>query len=132
MKALITGGGGFLGGAIARMLVARGDLVRSLARGEYPELAQLGVDCRRGDLADPEATRRAAEGVDTVFHVAAKPGVWGPYEEYHRANVVGTESVLAACKACGVGRLVYTSTPSVAHAGRDLEGADESLPYATH
>jgi nucleoside-diphosphate-sugar epimerase len=56
--------------------------------------------------------------------------VWGPYEEYHRANVTGTEHVLAACRAHSVRRLVYTSTPSVVHTGSDIEGADESLPYA--
>jgi nucleoside-diphosphate-sugar epimerase len=81
-------------------------------------------------LADAAAVSAAVEGVDVVFHVAGLPGVWGPYEEYHRANVTGTEHVLAACRAHSVRRLVYTSTPSVVHTGSDIEGADESLPYA--
>jgi len=68
--------------------------------------------------------------VDVVFHVAGLPGVWGPYEAYHRANVIGTEHVLAACREHSVRRLVYTSTPSVVHTGSDIEGGDESLPYA--
>ena len=130
--ALVTGGGGFLGGAIVRRLVARGDTVRSLARGDYPALRSLGVETLRGDVADPAAVARAIEGCDVVFHVAAKAGVWGPYEEYHQANVVGTRLVVDACRTAGVRRLVYTSSPSVVFDGRDMEGADESLPYPAH
>ena len=131
MRSLVTGGGGFLGGAIVRRLLARGDDVRSFSRGTYPELEKLGVEVRRGDLCDSEAVSAAVEGCQRVFHVAALPGVWGAYEEYHRTNVVGTDNVLAACRAHGVTKLVYTSTPSVVHAGGDIEGGDESLPYAT-
>ena len=131
MRVLVTGGGGFLGGAIVRRLVARGDQVRSFARGEYPKLVKLGVEVRRGDLCDSEAVAAAIQGCERVFHVAALPGVWGAYKDYYRTNVVGTDNVLAACRAQGVKRLVYTSTPSVVHAGGDIEGGDESLPYAT-
>jgi nucleoside-diphosphate-sugar epimerase len=129
MRALVTGGGGFLGRAVARRLVDRGDDVVSLARGDYPELADLGVDARRGDLADPDAVAAAVRGCDAVFHVAAKAGVWGSYDEYFRPNVIGTQNVIDACRAHGVGRLVYTSSPSVVHAGRPLAGVDESPPY---
>lgn len=129
MKALVTGGGGFLGRAVVRQLVARGDTVRSFSRGDYPELARLGVEQCRGDLADGEALFRAAAGCDTVFHVAAKAGVWGAYAAYHAANVTGTANVIAACRAHGIGRLVYTGSPSVVFDGRDVAGGDESLPY---
>ena len=132
MKALVTGGGGFLGGAIVRLLQARGGTVRSFSRGDYPDLARLGVDQARGDLADREAVVRAAEGCDIIFHVAAKAGIWGGYGDYYRANVTGTENVLAACRAHAIGRLVYTGSPSVVFAGRDIEGGDESLPYPAH
>ena len=132
MKALVTGGGGFLGGAIVRRLVARGDSVRSLARGEHPELSRLGVECVRGDLGDGDAVHRAAAGCDVVFHVAAKAGVWGGFDDYFRVNVVGTRHVLAACRAEGVARLVYTSSPSVVFNGRDMENVDESVPYPDH
>ncbi len=131
MLALVTGGGGFLGQAIARKLVERGDGVRSLARGDYPSLRDEGITTIRGDVADRSAVMDAAKGCDVVFHVAAKAGVWGPYAEYHRANVEGTLSVIEACRAAKVGRLVYTSSPSVvvgASSG-DIEGGDESLPY---
>jgi nucleoside-diphosphate-sugar epimerase len=132
MTALVTGGGGFLGGAIVRRLVERGDRVSSLARGRYPELEALGVEQHQGDVADAEVVRKAAAGCDVVFHVAAKAGVWGRYEDYHRANVVGTENVIAACRAHRVSRLVYTSSPSVVFDGRDQEGVNESVPYPKH
>ena len=114
------------------MLVERGDEVRSFSRGEYPELARLGVEQFRGDLAEREALLRAAAGCDIVFHVAAKAGIWGAYQDFYRANVTGTENVLAACRAHGIRRLVYTSSPSVVFDGRDVEGGDESLPYPAH
>lgn len=129
MKVLVTGGGGFLGGAIVRRLVARGDAVRTLQRGEYPALAALGVECVRGDLSDAALVQAAVRGCDAVIHTAAKAGVWGPFEDYYRANVVGTRNVLAACRAVGVKRLVYTSSPSVVFDGRDEAGIDETAPY---
>ncbi len=132
MKTLVTGGGGFLGGAIVRRLVERGDTVRSLARGDYPELRALGVETIQGDVADRDAVLRAVEGCDVVFHVAAKAGFWGPREEFFKANVVGTRNVVEACQIRGVGRLVFTSSPSVVHGGGDLEGVNESLPYPDH
>ncbi|SIO57127.1 Nucleoside-diphosphate-sugar epimerase [Singulisphaera sp. GP187] len=132
MNALVTGGGGFLGHAIVRSLRARGDTVRSLARGDYPELRALGAEPIRGDVADPDAVLRAVDGCDVVFHVAAKAGIWGPYDEYHRCNVEGTRNVLAACRAHGVRKLVHTSSPSVVFDGRDMEGVNESVPYASH
>jgi len=132
MRALVTGGGGFLGGAIVDRLLARGVEVRSLARGVYPALEAKGVEAVRGDLADRETVRSAAGGCDVVFHVAAKPGVWGPYDDFHRPNTVGTENVIDACRLHGIPKLIYTSTPSVVHAGGDLEGVDESIPYPDH
>jgi len=129
MKALVTGGGGFLGKAMVRQLVARGDQVRSYSRGRYPELTDLGVDVLRGDLADARGVASAVEGIDLVFHVAARAGIWGAWNEYHRTNVVGTENVLTACKRHGVGGLVYTSSPSVVFHNQDMEGVDESVPY---
>jgi len=129
MKALVTGGAGFLGRAIVERLVARGDEVCSFSRGDYPGLQTLGVKVMRGDLGDRQSVIAACHGCDVIFHVAAKAGVWGCYDDYHRPNVIGTENVLAGCKAHGVGRLVYTSSPSVVFDGRDMEGVDEQVPY---
>lgn len=131
MKALVTGGGGFLGEAIVRALRARGDEVRILARGDYPALRALGAETVRGDLRDAAAVRAACAGVDVVFHTAAKAGGWGPAAEYEAVNVKGTANVIAGCRAAGVPALVHTSSPSVVHTGRAIEGGDESLPYGT-
>lgn len=132
MRALVTGGGGFLGKALCQALLARGVAVRSLSRGSYPELTAIGVECAPGDLADAAMVSAAVAGCDVVFHVAAKAGVWGPYAEYHRANVLGTENVIAACRQQGVQQLIYTSSPSVVYSGHDEAGIDESTPYPEH
>jgi nucleoside-diphosphate-sugar epimerase len=132
MKALVTGGGGFLGGAVVRALAARGDTPISFTRSRYSWLDEIGVQQRLGDLTDTTAVEQAVAGCDVVIHVAAKAGVWGRYADYLATNFTGTENVLAACRTQGVRKLVYTSTPSVVHAGDDIEGGDESLPYAKH
>ena len=129
MKALVTGGGGFLGHAIVRGLLKRGVSVRSFSRHSHTALDALGVEQLRGDLVDPAAISSAVQGCEVVFHVAAKPGIWGDYEDYHRPNVTGTQNVIAACRGHGVRRLVHTSSPSVVFDGRDMEGVDESAPY---
>lgn len=129
VKVLVTGGGGFLGGAIVRRLVERGDTVRTLARGDYPVLRELGVETRQGDIANYGDVDAAARGCDAIVHTAAKAGAWGPYIEYFDANVLGTQNIVNACKRNGIAKLVYTSTPSVAFAGVDQEGATEAAPY---
>ncbi len=129
MKVLVTGGGGFLGKAIVKLLIARGDEVRSFSRNEHPSLTALGVEQCRGELSDPDAVSRAAQGCDIVFHVAAKAGVWGPFEEFYAANVLGTKHVIDACRQHEIRRLVYTSSPSVVFDGSDMEGVNESVPY---
>lgn len=130
MKVLVTGGGGFLGAAITRQLLGRGDQVRIFARGSYPALASLGAEVFQGDLRQKVEVEAAFEGIDAVIHTAAKAGVWGPRDEYEGINVLGTQHILDACRARGVRYLVFTSSPSVVMAGTDIDGADESLPYS--
>ncbi|NVB40744.1 NAD-dependent epimerase/dehydratase family protein [Pseudenhygromyxa sp. WMMC2535] len=131
-RALVTGGGGFVGRGIVSALLREGCAVRSLTRSDYPELAAAGVETFRGDVADAEAVRRAVAGCGLVFHVAAKVGAAGAYEDFQRTNVLGTQNVLDACRSEGAGRLVFTSTPSVVFSHEDLEGVDESQPYPDH
>lgn len=129
MKALVTGGGGFLGRYIVEQLLARGDEVTVFARGSYPELARSGARLIRGDLQDGETVTRACTGMDAVFHVAARPGYWGSWESFYQPNVVSTENIIAACRKQGVRKLIYTSSPSVVFDNQPHTGADESLPY---
>jgi nucleoside-diphosphate-sugar epimerase len=102
VKALVTGGGGFLGGAIVRRLVDRGWAVHTLQRGIYPKLDELGVEQIRGDIAEPDTVSRAVDGCDIVFHVAAKVEPWGAFKPFHQTNVIGTENVLTAVRHHGV------------------------------
>jgi nucleoside-diphosphate-sugar epimerase len=130
MKALVTGVSGFVGRALAKALIERGDEVRGFARGSYPELEEMGVEMIRGDLSDAASVDQAVEGVDIVFHAGARVEIWGDYEPFYETNVTGTENVINACQANGVKKLVYTSTPSVVFGpGSSDDGVDESVPY---
>ena len=131
MRAFVTGGGGFLGGAIVRLLRARGDEVTSYSRGEYPELEALGVKHVRGDLGDLKLLLDSLRSHDTVFHVAAKAGIALGREAFWSANVDGTRNVLAGALESGVERLVFTSSPSVCFDGRGHTNASNDLPYST-
>ncbi|NRA37988.1 MAG: NAD-dependent epimerase/dehydratase family protein, partial [Planctomycetes bacterium] len=129
MKCLITGGGGFLGSAIAKRLVERGFTVTCLQRSACPELEDLGIHCVQASITDFSALLNAFKEQDVIFHVAAKAGIWGSYDSYYQANVIGTENVIAACKRLGIQKLIYTSSPSVVFDGSDENGIDESEPY---
>ncbi|QBF81636.1 NAD-dependent epimerase/dehydratase family protein [Shewanella maritima] len=129
-KVLVTGAGGFLGKAIALRLHCAGIEVVGLARGEYPQLSELGIDMRRGDISKLADVSNAAKDCDCVFHVASKAGVWGSKQSYFAPNVDGAANVIAACNEHNIQYLVYTSTPSVTFAGRDENGVNESEPYA--
>lgn len=131
MHALVTGGGGFLGLYVVEQLLARGDRVRVLCRGDYPRLRELGVEVVRGDVRDATLMQSACQGIDTVFHTAAVPGIWGPWKLFYETNTLGTQNVIAACQTQGVQRLIHTSSPSVIYNGQEHVDADESLPYPT-
>ena len=130
-KTLVTGGGGFLGRGIVKACIERGDEVVTLQRGDYPELEKMGASVVRGSVDDEEAVARAMEGVERVFHVAAKVGASSDREAFYSANVTGTERIIAACKEAGAD-LIFTSSPSVVFSHGDLEGVDESHPYPEH
>ena len=97
MSVLVTGASGFVGLAITKALVLRGEHVRTLSRTTNDTLDALARDgsitITRGDLADRDAVMRASEGARAILHVGAKAGVWGPREEYLRTNVAGTSNV---------------------------------------
>jgi 2-alkyl-3-oxoalkanoate reductase len=129
-RALVTGGGGFVGLAIVERLATEGIETTVVGRHSYPDVEALGARCLVGDIRDPHFMNRAAAGHDTVFHVAAKAGIWGSRDDYFSINVGGTENVISACRKNGVRSLVHTSTPSVVFDGRSIAGGDESLPYS--
>ena len=129
-KVLVTGGGGFVGQAIVRKLTAMGVETIVAGRNRYPGVERLGARCLTGDIRNREFLFNAVVGCDTVFHVAAKAGIWGNRHDFYSINVTGTENVISACLKQGVGNLVHTSTPSVVFNGRDIEGGDETMPYS--
>ena len=131
MRALVTGGGGFIGGRLALMLRERDVDVTAIGRRDYPFLQAVGVKTTQCDIRDAAAVRQACAGMDVVFHVAGITGVWGRRKTFWSINVDGTQNVIDACRACGVPRLVFTSSPSVVFGEGDLCGVDESQPYPT-
>lgn len=129
MRALVTGGGGFLGLYVVEQLLQSGDEVRVFCRGRYAELNRPGVEVVQGDLRDAHAVASACADCDAVFHVAAVPGIWGSWKMFHGINTVGTENVISGCRKHGVSKLIHTSSPSVVFDGHDHHDADETLPY---
>jgi len=126
----VTGAGGFLGKAICRLLRLADIKVTGFARGNYPELTQMGVNMVQGDITDFVRLKETMKSCDLVFHVAAKAGVWGSKDDYFQPNVQGAKNIIQACQELAITRLVYTSTPSVTFAGVDEAGIDETQPYA--
>ncbi len=134
MNVLVTGGSGFLGGALCRRLLAQGHTVTSYQRNFSKALEQLGVRQVLGALNDESTLREALRGQDAVLHNAAKASGWGAWDDFYQTNVVGTRCILALCREFGIRKLVYTSTPSVVHAGRTpvAGGNERNTPYARH
>jgi nucleoside-diphosphate-sugar epimerase len=130
VKVLVTGGGGFLGSAICRQLLARGDEVTAFQRSANGKLEKLGARVIRGYISDAVLLNSSVQGFDAVIHTAAKAGLSVRYKDFFLPNVTGTENVIAACRNNAIRKLVFTSSPSVTHADGDIEGGDESLPYA--
>jgi nucleoside-diphosphate-sugar epimerase len=126
---LITGATGFVGSHLAEACAARGWSIRALVRpgSDTALLDRLGATILLGEITDPEAVRNALEGVDVVFHCAAKVGDWGPVEEYRAVNVEGLRTLLEACRGRPLQRFVHISTLGV-YAARHHYGTDETVP----
>ena len=132
MRALVTGGGGFLGGAVVRGLLARGDEVVSLARGDYPALRELGVQHRP---RRPRRPGRRARRCRRLRRRAARRGEGRHLGLPRPTSRAATSTAPAACSppaaTLGIRRLVHTSTPSVVHAGGDIAG-ERRVPAVRH
>jgi nucleoside-diphosphate-sugar epimerase len=123
--AFVTGGSGFVGGALIERLVREGWDVRALARSERAaeQVRSLGAEPVMGDLDDVRI-----EDCEVAFHSAAKVEDWGDPEDFQRVNVLGTQNVIDACRAGGVRRLVHVGTEAALMAGQPLLNVDETAP----
>lgn len=123
MKVLVTGAAGFLGGHLVDMLLERGDEVRAMVRPieDASRLRKLkGVEVVSGDLVDRESLKRAVQGTQRVYNVAAKTGPWGLEKDYEAVNVWGVADLITASMDAGVERIVHTSSITVY--GHQLKG----------
>jgi nucleoside-diphosphate-sugar epimerase len=116
---LVTGASGYLGNAVAALLIDRGHEVRTLQRRPS---GVRGADDVRGSVTDAARVAEAVTSMDAVVHLAAKVSLAGDPAEFVRVNVGGTRTVLDAAERAGVSRVVHISSPSVGHAGRSLAG----------
>jgi nucleoside-diphosphate-sugar epimerase len=128
--AFVTGGSGFIGGALVRRLVADGWTVRALARSEASTevVRERGAEPVRGDLDDVSAMAGGAAGCGVAFHCAAHLGDWGARADFERGNVAGTRNALAAARQAGVRRFVHVGTEAALLAGQPLVEVDERAP----
>lgn len=130
LSLLVTGGQGFLGGALVRALVSLGfTKVAATARRAAPELEEMGVELVKADLTDREQARQATEGRDVILHTAAKAGVWGSYQSYYGINVEATEFLLQGAQQNGVRYFIHTSSPSVTFQGESSSLETEEADY---
>jgi dihydroflavonol-4-reductase len=130
---LVTGANGFVGAAVVRALIARGEAVRALVRvnSNTVNLDGLPAEIVRGDITDADSMRRAARGCTTVFHVAADYRLWVPdRKSMYRTNVEGSVTVLESAVAVGAERMVYTSSVAVLGINADKTASDENTPVS--
>lgn len=137
MKVLVTGGGGFLGGYIIDELLSLDYEVINLSRHAYPVLKNKGVECIKGDISDVGFIESLdLSSFDTVFHVAAKAGVWGSKDSYYSINYYGAKQLFDKAVSDGVSNFIYTSTPSVVFGADDIIEGNEEIEfpssYLTH
>ena len=127
-KVLVTGATGFLGKYVVKELVEHGYQVRAFGRNSKVgrSLENSSVSFFQGDLTKADDVLEACKGMDMVVHAGALSTVWGPWEDFYQANVLGTKYVLEACRQTGIQRLVYVSSPSIYAAPKDQFAIKES------
>ncbi|PKL35431.1 MAG: dehydrogenase [Spirochaetae bacterium HGW-Spirochaetae-1] len=132
MKVLITGASGFLGSHIVDACIERGDMVRVLVRASS-DISYLkkydNIEYVPGSVEDGSSLRKAVDGIEAVYHSAARSADWGTRSQFYEANYLGTKNMLDACRAGRVKRLVYVSSPSVVFDYHDENFIDEAQPY---
>ncbi len=131
MTTLLTGGTGFVGSAVLRQLLIRGDAVRVLTRRGSDDrlIRDLDVERRVGDLNDPSSLKAAAVGCKALYHVAADYRLWIPKPDgIYRTNIEGTRDLLRVAAEAGVERIVYTSSVATLGLTGTAAPADETTP----
>lgn len=129
-KILVTGAGGFLGLRLVKALRLQGHIIHTLQRQNYPELTgDDGIRNFIGSIENKQDIKKALDGVDVVFHVASKIGMWGDYQDFYRTNVQGTKNIVELMQELKIKYLIYTSTPSVVFDRGDIINGNEDLPY---
>ena len=128
--AFVTGGSGFVGGALIERLAGEGWTVRALARSDRAAAAveAAGAEAVRGDLDDTAAMQQGAQGADVFHHAAAKVEDFGDPADFQRVTVQGTGNALAAARGAGVPRFVHVGTEAALMAGQPLVNVDETAP----
>ena len=137
MKAIVTGGTGFIGSKLVQALVDKGYDVKCLVRktSNVSLLKELDVELAYGDLGDEEALRQLPEGGDIIFHLAALVTDWGQKETFYKYNVEATRILLESSKSNGIKRFVHMSSSTVVWKSEfwsphNLVDIDETYPYA--
>jgi dihydroflavonol-4-reductase len=128
---LVTGGTGFIGSHVVRILLHRGRSVRCLLRPTSPRrnVEGLAVELVEGDLRDPASLGAALQGIDVVYHCAADYRLWTrDPQELYRTNVAGTDNLLKAASDAGARQVVYTSSVGALGLTADGVPADETTP----
>lgn len=130
MHIFITGASGFVGGAAAKHLLAKGHIISAMSRSEKSDavIRALGATPVRCDLENVAAEQLT--GVDAVIHSAAYVESWGPTDAWYNSNVLGTQAMLDAAKAAGVKRFIHIGTEAAICHGQHIDGADESYPLS--
>ena len=127
-KVLVTGATGFLGKYVVEELVEHGYQVRAFGRNSKVgrSLENTSVSFFQGDLTKADDVLEACKGMDLVVHAGALSTVWGPWEDFYQANVLGTKYILEACRQTDIQRIVYVSSPSIYAAPKDQLAIKES------
>lgn len=133
MTTLVTGATGFLGSAVLRLLLARGERLRVLMRPTNPGTNIEGLDVEKayGDLRDARSLALACRGCDALYHVAADYRLWvRDTNELYQSNVEGTRALMLAALEAGVQRIVYTSSVATLGCFTDGRPGNEDTPVS--
>ncbi|HEV2961670.1 MAG TPA: hopanoid-associated sugar epimerase [Candidatus Angelobacter sp.] len=133
MKVLVTGATGFVGSHVAQLLAAQGADLRLLVRASSNtgNISELKAERVAGDLRDAESLKKAVQGCEFVFHVAADYRLWvRDPEEMYRSNVEGTRAIIRAAQAAGVRRVIYTSSVATMGFTRTGQIVNEDSPVS--